>query len=99
MGNEKLKLAHQGQPSPQRRGRSAMSRWAKPQHKAAARMMGYCLTLGTSGGWVGFSQWAKVRLAPEERAALAFMALRSLDHETACMTADAALGFEQSEAA
>jgi len=68
-----------------------------PDHiKRVSRCVGYAIWLGN---WSGLSLILRARLEPQERAALAFMALRSLDHETACMTADAALGFEQSEAA
>lgn len=95
MGTEKRKLAYQGQPFPQRR--SAMSKWAKPQHKASARALGYALTLATHEGWWKFALILRARLTVQERAALAFIALQALDYDDACVTADAVLGFEQSE--
>ncbi|WP_321830671.1 hypothetical protein [Thalassovita sp.] len=41
--------------------------------------MGYTLTLGSYDAWRGFSLVAMARMTTEERAALAWAALRSLD--------------------
>ncbi|MDP2739055.1 MAG: hypothetical protein Q8O82_10255 [Pseudorhodobacter sp.] len=56
------------------------------------RMLGYCLTLETPDAWNGFSLVASLRLTPNERAALAFAALNSLEPDEAEMTAAAAIG-------
>jgi len=71
--------------------RSAMSNLAKPQHKAAVRSLGYALTLGDFDAWDGTSAVWAARLTLQERAALAFSALRSMEAEEAEMTACAAL--------
>ena len=56
-----------------------------------SKMIGYCLTLETADAWSGFSYVAAARLSTEERAALAFAALRSLTPSHAEITARAAL--------
>lgn len=68
-----------------------MTKWAKAQHKAAARSLGYALTLGGFDAWEGTSAMWAARLTLQERAALAFSALRALDLETAELTVTAAL--------
>lgn len=73
-----------------KRPRSAMSLYAKPGHKRAARMLGFSLTLGTSRGWSGFVTVASAWLTDAERAALAFSSLKSLPPETAVDTFNAA---------
>ncbi|WP_421907556.1 hypothetical protein [Mameliella sp.] len=79
--------------------KASLSTLMRRPHLKAVRMLGYVLTLGTQDAWWGLVPVLVSRLSVEERAALAFMSLKSLDAETACKTADAALGFEQSEAA
>ena len=59
--------------------------------KRACRSIGYAAWLGDSGGWLGLVAVLRVRLTTEQRAALAFATLRSLDYDTACLTADAVL--------
>ncbi|WP_370049322.1 MULTISPECIES: hypothetical protein [Salipiger] len=71
--------------------RSTMSLYAKGAHKRVARMLGFALTLGDEAGWHGFHTVLKARLTREERAALAFAALKSLDEDTAYLTASVAL--------
>lgn len=71
---------------------NAMAKYAKGSHKVIAKMIGYCLTMGTSDGWVGFSVVARIRLTEPERAALAYAALNSLPPEQATMTAAASIG-------
>ncbi|SLN70905.1 hypothetical protein [Roseisalinus antarcticus] len=64
----------------------------KSEHKRMARVIGYTLTLGDADAWAGFTTVARVRLTIEERAALAWAALRALDTpEQAEMVADAVL--------
>ncbi len=57
-----------------------------------SRALGYCLTLGTSDAWADFSALAVLRLSDEERAALAFAALCSLEPAHAERTAAAVIG-------
>lgn len=68
-----------------------MSRFARPAHKRIARVIGYALTLRSAEGWWKASAVMSVSLKPEERAALAYAALTSLDERTAYATAEAAL--------
>ncbi|OWV52190.1 hypothetical protein CDZ97_26595 [Mameliella alba] len=56
-----------------------------------SKMLGYTLTLGTSDAWSGFSDVAAARLSTEERAALAFASLRSMNPDHAELTARAAI--------
>ncbi|WP_208353358.1 hypothetical protein [Pseudaestuariivita rosea] len=44
-----------------------------------SRVLGYCLTTGDFEGWTAFAALAMARLTVEERAALAWAALQSLD--------------------
>lgn len=60
-------------------------------HLKVVRMLGYVLTLGTQDAWWGLVPVLMARLTIEERAALAFMALKALDGDTANITAEAAL--------
>lgn len=71
-------------------------------YKRVARMVGYCLLLGDDAdNWHGLSVVLAARLEPHQRAALAYAALKALDHDTACLTADMALSqpLKQGEAA
>lgn len=61
----------------------------RPAHLAAARDLGYVLTLGTTDGWLGFSTLIQAKLDVRERAALAYAALRSLDPDLAARVAAA----------
>ncbi|MCF3595465.1 hypothetical protein LZG00_15845 [Rhodobacteraceae bacterium LMO-12] len=60
-------------------------------HLRVVQSLGYVLTLGTQHAWWGFVQILCELLTPQERASLAFMALKSLDHEDAVLTAETAL--------
>lgn len=71
--------------------RSALSKWAKDEHKRVARTIGYVLTLGSQEAWSGLVTVLAARLSIEERACLAFMALKAMDPDTATKTAKAAL--------
>lgn len=73
-----------------KRGRSAMSKWAKGEHKKVARAIGYALTLGTESAWHGLTIVLMARLSDEERAALAYAALTSLGDEHASAVAEVA---------
>ena len=68
-----------------------MSRYAKPAHKSAARMLGYALTLGAEASWWDFAAVLYARLTRKERAALAYAALMALDYDDAHVAAEAAL--------
>lgn len=70
---------------------NAMSKYAKPDHRSAARVLGYVLTLGTQDAWWGLVPVLMARLTEAERVSLAFMTLQSLDDDTGYMTASAAL--------
>lgn len=59
--------------------------------KRASRAFGYALWLNSTDHWLGFKTILQARLSPSERAALAFVALKSLDPDDAVATADAAL--------
>lgn len=69
----------------------SFSNLMKPAHLKAVRALGYTLTLGDQAAWWGLVPVLMARLTVEERAALAFMALKSLDRDDATMTAEAAL--------
>jgi hypothetical protein len=71
--------------------RNSMSLYAKDGHKRVATMLGYALTLGTEDAWWGLVPVLTARLTEAERVSLAFMALNSLDHDTAYMTASVVL--------
>lgn len=74
-----------------KRGASAMSKYGKADHKRAAKTLGYALTLGDEAAWHGFTIVLLARLTEHERAALAFAALNSLEHNNAYKTASVAL--------
>jgi hypothetical protein len=59
--------------------------------KRVSRSIGYFLWIGTSDDLHGVSVILRARLTPEQRGALAFAALQSLDYEIGCDVADAAL--------
>ncbi|WP_421702112.1 hypothetical protein [Aliiroseovarius sp.] len=56
-----------------------------------SRMLGYCLTLGTTDAWAAFSLVVSARLSEAERVALAYAVLSSLEHDHAEATAATAL--------
>ncbi len=61
-----------------------------------ARMMGYALMLGGYDAWSGFATVAMARMTIEERAALAWAALRSLESpDQAELVAEHALQFSE----
>ncbi|MBZ0129915.1 MAG: hypothetical protein K8F59_12435 [Rhodobacteraceae bacterium] len=59
--------------------------------KRVSRSVGYALWLNTSADWFSLPVILRARLDARQRAALAFMALRSLDREDAVLTAEMAL--------
>lgn len=59
--------------------KSAMSLYAKPEHKRMAKALGYALTLGDGHTWEGFSALAMARLDEKERVSLAWAAMMALD--------------------
>ncbi len=75
-----------------KRGFNAMSKFAKPAHKAVARIVGYALTIGDADGWLDVAAILPARLTDAERAALAYAALRSLTPEQAELVAATLLG-------
>ncbi len=66
-----------------------MSKFGKPAHKRAARMLGYALTLNNEATWWKLSALYLATLTPKERAALAWAALWSLDDDEAAMVRNA----------
>ncbi|QOL82658.1 hypothetical protein [Pseudooceanicola spongiae] len=62
------------------------------RHLGATRVLGYALTLSDEVAWEGASAVWQARLEPEECAALAWAALRSLDHDGALRVAETVLG-------
>ncbi|MEM0935745.1 MAG: hypothetical protein AAGJ91_07570 [Pseudomonadota bacterium] len=62
-----------------------MSRFAAPDHKRVARMIGYALTLGASDldAWAGAVLVLRTRLARDERLLLTAAAYQSLESEDA----------------
>lgn len=66
--------------------------------KAVARSVGIAAWLDTPNAWLGLAVILQARLEPHQRAALAYVALRSLDPGHAAMTSDLATdGPEQRE--
>ena len=61
-------------------------------HLGATRMLGYALTLGDYETWEAASAIWQARLSTQERGALAWAALRSLDHDDAVTVAENVLG-------
>jgi hypothetical protein len=59
--------------------------------KRVSRSLGYALWLDSFNDWFTFSAILQARLDTRQRAALAFMALKTLDADTAAQTVDAAL--------
>ncbi|SNS50981.1 hypothetical protein SAMN05421763_10227 [[Luteovulum] sphaeroides subsp. megalophilum] len=57
-----------------------MSLYALDRHKRACRMLGFTLTVGDDpGAWVALATVLFARLTPQERAALAFAALSTIE--------------------
>ena len=59
--------------------------------KAVSRSIGFCLWVGTTEQWFGLQPILCARLSEQQRACLAFQALKSLDAENARQTAAVAL--------
>ncbi len=59
--------------------------------KRVSRSLGYALWLDGANDWFGLSVVLRAHLSDRQRAALAYMALRSLDYDQAVVAADAAL--------
>ena len=63
--------------------KSTFSKLMKRPHLGATRMLGYALTMHDYETWEAASAVWQARLTPEECAALAWAALRSLDRDNA----------------
>lgn len=72
--------------------RSIMSRYAKPEHKRAAKVLGYALTLGTPDAWFSASAVWQARLTSQEAGAIAWAAINATEPCHASEVATAALG-------
>lgn len=69
-----------------------MSKWAKPAHKAVARALGYALTLGVDGDRsAALAMIFAAKLTEQERAGIAYAALRSMDEDHAYQIASFAI--------
>ncbi len=90
VNQDKKTASFRGDSTPKRR-RSAMSMFAKDNHKRIAKVLGFALTLGTESAWHGLTIILMARLSEAERASLAFASLNSLSEKHAYMTASAAL--------
>jgi len=77
-----------------KRSRSAISRFGKDEHKRAAKMLGYCLILGTPAAWGGLAPVLRNHLTPVERMSLAAAALASVEDDDIDTAIWAALGGE-----
>lgn len=74
------------------RGQSASANRTAYRIDSVSRSLGYCLQLDDLDAWLGFSAILRARLITAERAALAYVALKSLPPENAKAVAEAALG-------
>lgn len=72
-------------------GGKSFSALMRPEHLKTVRAVGYVLTLGDQNAWLGVVPVLVARLTVEERAALAFVALKALDHDDAALVAETAL--------
>tara|TARA_R110002126_G_scaffold68704_1_gene173867 strand:- start:25844 stop:26308 length:465 start_codon:yes stop_codon:yes gene_type:complete len=87
-------ITHEKDRLTNRKKRSNLGTFMNPDHKRMARVIGYTLTIGGADAWAGFTTVTKARMAVEERASLAWAALRSLDTpEQAEQVAKAVLSF------
>lgn len=59
--------------------RPAHGRNIAARHKSVARMMGFCLAADDASTWCKLADVLAIRLSPSERAAIAVMAMVSLD--------------------
>lgn len=71
---------------------TSFSKLMKRPHLGATRMLGYALTSHDYETWEAASAVWQARLSPEERAALAWAALRSLDRDHALDVIETVLG-------
>lgn len=70
---------------------TSFSKLIKRPHLGATRMLGYALTMHDYETWEAASAVWQARLTPEECAALAWAALRSLDRDHALAVTEAVL--------
>lgn len=70
----------------------SLSKLMKRPHLGATRVTGYALTLGGFDAWEAASAVWQARLTDTERAALAWAAMKSLDHADAMKVAETVLG-------
>lgn len=71
---------------------AASNIWTKPRHESAARALVHALTLGDADGWIGALAIWGARLEAEERAAIAWAALKDLPFDTVEDVAGSVLG-------
>ena len=73
------------QSTPATRKPSLLAKHGKPEHKRAARALGYALTLGDPVSWQALGQVLSQQLTERERAGLALMSLLALSDHTATL--------------
>ncbi len=78
-------------PSPRQR-RNAVADFMPQRIKRVSRSLGYCLLLDDVDAWLGLTTILRARLNTAERAALAYVSLKSLPQHKAQLVAGAALG-------
>lgn len=72
------------------RRQSAITRHARPEHRKAARMVGFALILDDPSAWSELADWLALRLPLKARASIAFAALRSLPEPARALVMEAA---------
>ena len=72
------------------------SKYLKDAHKIAVRTIGYALTLGNVDAWAGASQVLRKRLTANERAAMAWAILGSLNKEQVLLVIESFNCFKES---
>ncbi len=69
-----------------------LAKYIKPEHRSAARTLGYVLTLSETNAWLDAALVWRTWLTPSELASLAYAALKAQEPEHALLTVNAALG-------
>ncbi|WP_319826074.1 hypothetical protein [Thalassovita sp.] len=71
--------------------KASFSALVRAPHLRAVKALGYALTLGGADAWADLAFILANRLTPEERAGLAYAALRGLPEDVAYQTATLAI--------
>lgn len=70
---------------------SSIRKYASKAHKSIARAIGFALVLGEAKAWLDLNLLFRARLTAQERAALAFAAMTSLDTDQRVMIAQSTI--------